>query len=764
MPTSTRQHNPILRVAQSESDYRQPEGGGGGGPKEIVEVTAALRASLHGKLQAARNNLTSVLPQWANLPGVTKLVLREQALAKSHRPIQLLSRAEIPLIGAAGLGQLLLSVAPGTLALLDDQITTANTKAARANISTIEDLIPYGVHDRLGGETGWGIRDLAEWIQAGRTLKAELFRHGADETDSALEQQFAAWAKEVGASLTRLDYLTPQKLFSVTTARLDLLAKLVEFPGLRTLAPMPIYVPEDIGTQAVEIGDVDPGTVPLPDAQTEYPLIGVVDSGVDPKHPSLSAWVAARESYIMPPNTDYVHGTFVGGLMAAARPLNFGDDAFPDLRAKILDVCALETTETSETDLHARILDAVKRYPEVKVWNLSLGGRVPGPIDRFSDFAQMLDALSDETGCLFVIAAGNYVTAPLRTMPPQPHIGDTDRISIPAESVRGLTVGSMTHLEVAQSAVKRGDPSPFSRRGPGPVSIPKPELTHLGGNCSLTGDHTYTAIRSLLPNGKLGQDIGTSFSTPLVALLAAHTWQAVERSGSVAYPEQIKALLIHSAVLRSPARGGDALHYYGFGQPGDVAETLYCDPHAFTLMFEADVRDGYEFEKFPYPIPACLRTDDGRFRGEILITMCYSPPLSGQQGVEYCRANVDLSFGGYDLGPDGKRHQSGVVPLEPGNKSQLYESKQIEHGFKWSPTKVYRARFPKGVSATDWRLKLGVLRRAGEAIPDQPQRVVVLVTLRGLDADKPVYADGVRALNSIGWAVRSMTQTIQVTN
>ncbi|TAJ17145.1 MAG: S8 family peptidase [Rugosibacter sp.] len=762
MPTNAQQHNPILRVAQSDQDYRQPEGGGGGGAKEIVEVTQALRDNLHGKLLTARSTLSAGLQQWPNLPGVAKLVLREQALAKSHRPLHLLSRAEIPMIGAAGLGQLLLSVTTRTLTLLDEQITTANTKAARANISTIDDVLPYGIHDRLGGESGWGIRDLSEWLQAGRTLKAELFRHGADEIDSALEQQFAAWAAELGASLTRLDYLTPQKLYSVTTTHHDLLEKLLQFPGLRTLAPMPIYVAEDIGSQAVEIGNADPNTAPAPDSQTNYPLVGIIDTGIDPKHPMLSAWVAARESYIMPPETDFVHGTFVGGLLAAARSLNFGDAAFPDLRAKILDVCALEITGALETDLHARILEVVRRHLDVKVWNLSLGGRVPGPTDRFSDFAQMLDALSDETGCLFVIAAGNYVTKPFRTIPPQPHIGDDDRISIPAESVRGLSVGSLAHLDVAHSAVKRGQPSPFSRRGPGPVSIPKPEVVHLGGNCSLIGDPTYTALRSLLPNGKLGEDIGTSFAAPLVALLAAHTWNSVESAGGIAYPELVKALLIHSAVLRSPERGGDALHYYGFGQPGDEAEALYCDPHTFTLMFEADVRDGMEFEKFPYPIPACLRTDDGRFRGEILITMCYSPPLNGQHGVEYCRANVDLSFGSYDLWPDGKRHQRGVVPLEPGDKNQLYEAKQIEHGFKWSPTKVYRARFPKGIAAKDWRLKLDVLRRAGEGVPDQPQRVVALVTLRGLDSDQPVYADGVRAINTVGWSVRAMSQAIQV--
>ncbi|WP_298272366.1 hypothetical protein [Geobacter sp.] len=215
----------------------------------------------------------------------------------------------------------------------------------------------------------------------------------------------------------------------------------------------------------------------------------------------------------------------------------------------------------------------------------------------------------------------------------------------------------------------------------------------------------------------------------------------------------------------APLEGTSIEHFYqvaGFGQPGEVVETLYCDPNAFTLLFEADIKDGMDFEKFPYPIPDCLRTVDGKFRGEIIVTLCYSPPLDGQHGVEYCRANIDLSFGTYDLKADGKRHQHGVVPLEPGEKKLLYEAKLIEHGFKWSPVKVYRARFPKGVAGSDWRLKLNVLRRAGEAPPDIPQRAVVLVTLRGLDGADPVYEDGVRALTRVGWAAQVVSQPVQI--
>lgn len=90
--------------------------------------------------------------------------------------MQLLDRAETPLIGAAALGQLLISVTPPTLSKLNTQIASNESKIGRANISTIEDLTVYGSFDRLGGYNGWEIADLLEWLRSGHTLKAELFR------------------------------------------------------------------------------------------------------------------------------------------------------------------------------------------------------------------------------------------------------------------------------------------------------------------------------------------------------------------------------------------------------------------------------------------------------------------------------------------------------------------------------------------------------------------------------------------------------------
>ncbi|EIW7425188.1 S8 family serine peptidase, partial [Escherichia coli] len=106
----------------------------------------------------------------------------------------------------------------------------------------------------------------------------------------------------------------------------------------------------------------------------------------------------------------------VSSLISGAHFLNDNHPWIPDTKSKIHDVCALDENGSYISDLILRLADAVNKRPDIKVWNLSLGG---GPCNEqmFSDFAMELDRLSDKFGILFVVAAGNYVDEPIRTWP-----------------------------------------------------------------------------------------------------------------------------------------------------------------------------------------------------------------------------------------------------------------------------------------------------------------------------------------------------------
>jgi hypothetical protein len=140
------------------------------------------------------------------------------------------------------------------------------------------------------------------------------------------------------------------------------------------------------------------------------------------------------------------------------------------------------------------------------------------------------------------------------------------------------------------------------------------------------------------------------------------------------------------------------------------------------------------------------------------MTMAYDPPLAADAGSEYCQVNVDVSLGTYDVGKDGKRRHVGRVPLEPLDANTLYEEYQIEHGFKWSPLKVYRNRLER-TKGDLWRIVLRMYHRQPEQT-GEVQTVALVVTLQDPNRKADVYNEVVREMNVNGW----VTQDLQISD
>ncbi|MFA6134570.1 MAG: S8 family peptidase [Phycisphaerae bacterium] len=743
---------PIKIVQPMEQDFGHDKGGGGN-HEPFVEVTDELRQELTSQVSSVASHFAEDFEQEPDVPAVAVVTLRRNAIAKSYRPTTLFNDDICPSIGVAGLGKLLISVKPVTLKTLAGQIAHAKSKEAKLHISAIEQIAPYSAEMMFGCAPG----EFSHLVdqQKGKSLKVRLFRHWFSADDLSVQEAFLkrvgtftgvrAVQRSYGGQITVFDVkgLTGQQALS-----------LAHFPGVASIGPFPTY--QVLVPSSRQVEPADPARFPGPNPSIDYPILGIIDGGIAPANPILAPWVVDRHSDVPEEFRDYDHGSFIAGLVTHGRTLNHDDPRLPALQCRIFDVIAMPKEGATEADLLDSMRTAFAKRRDVRVWSLSVNyANQACANNAFSDFAQALDRLQDEFDVQLVISAGNYDLGPVRTSIGQ-DLGGADFISPPGDSVRALTVGSLAHKDHPTTVVRAEQPSSFSRRGPGPGFIPKPEVAHYGGNCTATGECSQAGLLSIDGQGHIQEWVGTSFSTPWVAAILGHVHHRIEAPIT---RNLAKALVVHSAVLRHSGVDPLLLPYRGFGVPGDIDQLLFCTPHAVTLVFEPELEQGPFYEKRNFPMPTCLFRD-GRFVGEVYMTLVCDPPLHPQGGIEYCQANVEVSLGVYRTNKAGKSEFHGEIPQVVTESEQMKEQYLIEHCFKYSPVKVFHrdcsrgehGRASKGVSGNEWRLKMQVRQRV-ESREIVNQNVALLVTIRDPNSQQPVYDEVVRSMQTNGWII-----------
>jgi serine protease AprX len=250
-------------------------------------------------------------------------------------------------------------------------------------------------------------------------------------------------------------------------------------------------------------------------------------------------------------------------------------------------------------------------------------------------------------------------------------------------------------------------------------------------------------IRSITKAGS-GEDLGTSFAAPLVSRSLAQIYHQITPTPS---PVLARALLTHHA--RDPRSNGRVPtgdeNFFGFGRPTPPPYCLACEPHQSTLIFDDALRPGFflEWNDFPFP-PSLYR--DGKFFGEIYMTIAFSPARGARWGTEYCETHIDAHFGVYRKVTSRKDKKVsekfvGLVPPEHANPAKLFEEVQIKELRKWAPVRTYHGDLTKGERGDRWRLMVRLLTRHGagdrEALQSQP--FALIVTIADPTKSAPVY-------------------------
>ncbi|HTN45190.1 MAG TPA: S8 family peptidase [Flavipsychrobacter sp.] len=723
----------------------------------LLDVSATLAAKV------AKNNY---------IPSVVKLKVNAEALAKTYRKeigsIFNVS-GKLNVIGVSGEDEVLIKVDNE----LDLQVITR--KLANVNDAFPSYTMLIGISAITNAEAF--IPDVDVEMGENNILKVKLFNYGNTELDAILIKEFERFCLANNLSFTRTAYSGELNIYRLDDVTTDTLEELRTFDGVQFVTEMPVY-----GITMDEMIDaVATIATKQPVAGVVYPIVGVLDTGIA-DIPHLSPWILEEKftSYIED-DVNKRHGTFVAGI------LNYGDELEGNSYTGF-DGCMLyeaivmpdtQRQGITEDELISQIRQAISSNGSVKIWNLSLGSKYEADLYDFSDFAHALDEIQDEYDVLICKSAGNCEN--FRYNAPR------SRISKSADTVRGLVVGSLTHDKSATDLAEKHHSSPFSRIGPGPSYLIKPDVVHMGGNAGFDARNNvvYNTVKSFSPDGTIANNVGTSFSTPRISAIAAGLNAVLNENFN---PILLKALIIHSAKYPDEMKMGIAekLNNVGFGMPSNIGDILFNQPNEITLILQDSLEKSNYIEIQDFPFPQSMIDDEGYFFGEITVTLVTAPILEKGQGAEYCQSNIEVMLGTYDTKVERDTTQPRVKnPIKADGKQNIlatsvYSKKSVkdfEHPFasermmlsygdKYQPVKKWcvnldeftptnKDKFLK--TPKSWYLKLeGLFRHFTESKCDMQRTIpsqdfCLIITIKDTKKKGNIYNEVTRMLDNFSF-------------
>ena len=617
-----------IKIFEKRKIYDDRSTEGGGDSKEPGFVLHGVALQRHARMLA--DNLREVRSQFKEeikkkreLPVIIATTLNDFAIAKTHRGRVvgvLSSDGHDNVIGVFGDRQILSVLTSETvLDNLEDAIQKEEAAVFTSSLNGIEVFHPI----------------IEAYEEKHIEYRARLIDYNDFDKNNLARMRFESYCKDIGVQIKKkIRFTADMFIYRVTVDSIDKYRQLEDFEGM--------YSSEKTTPMAVSFNAVsDELVIPTkyPEEGTDYQTVGVLDTGIAPIG-HLSPWLLEHEHTNYPEEyTDRGHGTAVASIIEYSDDLNGTDISSTD-GVNLFSALVYPNQNIYPEDLVYNIREAVEQNPQIKIWNMSLGEKNECDLDNFSEFGMALDNIQDENNILIIKSAGNCFNFE-RNLPKQ-------RISKSADSIRALTVGSIAALKEEFDFADVNMPSPFTRVGPGPASIIKPDLVFYGGNA---GMHNGIRIEHGMRTFNLDDDdvryAGTSFSTPAVTRIIADLAFMIQEEFD---PLLLKALTIHYA--KYPAgiqmKMAEKINQMGFGVPVKAQDILYNSPDEITLILRDTLDKGSFVEMFNFPFPSSMVDEKGFFRGQIILTLVNKSLIDEKQAAEYCQSNLDVFFGTYE--------------------------------------------------------------------------------------------------------------------
>lgn len=525
------------------------------------------------------------------------------------------------------------------------------------------------------------------------------------------------------------------------------------------------------------------------------PKVCVIDSGIQEAHIWLAPAIDTSTSRCFIPEdqgddvADYVsprgHGTRVAGAVLYPREIPKAGTHQPVAwiqNARVLDSsCKIPVSLPPESYLTQAVTHFHIGEKPTRIFNHSIAAESPCVSKRMCSWAAKIDDLAHRHDLLFLQAAGNVepptIYAELQGGGAHPDhlLNDPSRVASPGQSLHALTVGSVAHAVYHDGGSRQsfarhvGHPSAFSRCGHSPLwNVVKPEVVEFGGDrihetpltrIMPTRSDTAPELVASTMHGQPAisrDDVGTSFSTPKVAHIAAQIQAVFPTASSQLY----RALIVQSArwpdwAEHEPDRD-KVLRLIGYGLPS-IERATNNTPNRVTLITEqAEEIGSKQYHLYRIPVPESIRGAalEGRIRVDVTLAYTASPRRTRSRRTGYLETWLDWRASGRDEPADlfAERLEGKRKNRFSGFPWKIHENTQ--HG------EVETSR-DKGSVQKDWmvlaanelpeefsiavRAHVGWNHKEGGGFA----RYCLVVSFESLDLDLPVYADIQAAISQI---------------
>lgn len=750
---------PIKFFTARNEDNQKVEGGGNNSDPQWVlqgELLVSHSKKISKDILKVKKIIKEKNKDQSNIPVILIAKIDEEARAKTRRVYikELLSiKNDDNIIGVDSTYNLMFKI-QNVLELDELNNNVLDFEKHKLGLSCINEISLF--------------ESLVNYNEDVQDYKVKLINYNSYDMNNNIQHLFEITMTKLNLEFKKTNYMNDlviYKILNIDSIKLNSLKENDIFNAIYSINPMPYY---SISMDELQNNDMLFEEIEYDD-EKEYPIVGILDNGIA-RIPYLEKWIYGDRWSPYPDDLILeTHGTFVAGVVVYGDKLE-NEQWVNHSGVRVFDAAIFPDTSkenVSEDELISNIQRVIElHHKEIKIWNLSISIIKEINDNDFSDFAKALDSIQDKYNVLICKSAGNTSNVL--------HLKEKERICEGADSIRSVVVGSVAHMKNRYDLVEKDNPSPFSRLGPGPQFIIKPEISHYGGNFGYDDKRKFyqTGVKSFDKNGKISTAIGTSFSTPRVASLIAGLDGELEEAFD---PLLLKALVIHNSKysknLKVPEK--KRTKQMGFGIPGCITDILYNKTNEATLILRDNLSKGEMIDILDFPMPECL-IKDGYYTGKVIVTLVYDPILDPTQGAEYCQSNIDVKFGSYDykklrdiekrniLNPVGREGTNNVLKptlysktIKKGNIGDfaLMERLQIQYGDKYYPVKKYAVDLSEMTEGNKinclgkdkkWFLKIQGLYRdfvetqaklTGEIIS---QEFCLIITIKG-DEDMSVY-------------------------